>query len=314
MKLTLKPTLVLFFVIISGVLPFVLPNYALSFIAGSFLLAILAATLDIAWGLAGILILGPSLFFGIGAYFCAIALNHNINILYALLLLYIFILILCILVFLPCFFRGMKSIQFGLISLIISLGFQQIIISLYDTTGGSNGLINIMPEYLFFMSFKIYSIYFFFFISLLFCTGILVLLIYLERSQLGKLLICIRDDPKRAECLGFHIPKYQFQVFLLLAFVGATSGFIYAPISGIIHPGLFSITNNVMILVWLAIGGKGTILGPFFTAIILMIIEYLLGSNLHNYYVLITGFLLVLSVLFFRNGLFHTIFKNKNSI
>lgn len=314
MKFTLKPTLILFFLLVSGIMPFILPNYALSFIACFFLLALTAATLDVAWGLTGILVLGPSLFFGIGAYFCAISLKHNINTIYALFFLFLFVAVLCFFVFLPCFFRRMKSIQFGLISLIISLGFQQIIISLYDTTGGSNGLINIMPEYMSFMNFKFNSIYIYFYSTVLFCTIILSLLIYLERSQFGKLLICIRDDPKRAECLGFKIPIYQFKVFLLFAVIGATAGFLYAPISGIVHPGFFSITNNVMILVWLAIGGKGTILGPFFTAILLMITEYMLGSNLHNYYVLITGLLLVLSVLFFRKGLFPTIIKNKNLI
>lgn len=287
-----------------------LPNFWITFISGIMLLAIVTASLDIAWGLTGIIVFGPMLFFGIGAYFCAIFLKEGIDLALAFVCLNLFVIVLCFLVFVPALYRKLKPIQFGLITLIISIVFQQVSINLYEFTGGSNGLINYSDNAMVFgQSLSLNSINLKYGISLVFSSLVLVFLYYIKKSSLGKLITYIRDLPLRASTLGYDVPKYQSFIFILFAILSAYAGFLYAPIIEVVHPGLFSITYNVLILVWLIIGGKGTIYGPFLAAILLNIMEFILGSEFSSYYLIIVGVILLLSVLFYKRGIFFKLFK-----
>lgn len=306
MKFQSKIKLIILFGVVAFILMFLLPSYSISYLSAVFLFGILAAALDFTWGYSGILVFGPAIFFGLGSYISAIGLKEGWSIFSLLMLAYFFVLALSFLVFIPSFYRKMQDIQFGLISLIISLIFQQVAISLYDLTGGSNGINNFVSEDLFFLNLQIplNNTSFMYMVSLSFSILLLLLFAWLEETNFGKLLVSIRDNPKRMESIGFSLPKYQSISFIILGLIGVTTGFIYAPITNIVHPSIFSVTTNVVILVWIAIGGRGTILGPFLAAIILKIIEFQLGSQLQNYYILLIGILLVSSVLFFRKGLY----------
>ncbi|OEK03266.1 hypothetical protein BFP97_17810 [Roseivirga sp. 4D4] len=290
-----------------------LPSYSLNFLAGVFLMASLTALTDFAWGRAGIIIFGPMLFFSLGSYTSAIFLKNQIDLGLGGLALIAIILIIYLLIFLPSFFRGLKPIQFGLVTLIVSVVFQQLIIDFYELTGGSNGLINFSSNGKFFgLELALSNSRINYFSSTVFSVIILSILLYLKRSNMGKLITLIRDFPDRASSLGFSIAKWRSAVFLLFALLSSFCGFFYAPIVGVVHPGLFSVPYNVVILVWLVIGGRGTLYGPFLAAIFLKGLEFYLGSKFSGYYLILVALTLLITVIFFRRGFITSLSKSIN--
>ena len=80
-------------------------------------------------------------------------------------------------------------------------------------------------------------------------------------SKLGKVLVSIRDAESRTRFLGYRVEHYKLFVFVLSAMMAGVAGALYVPQVGIINPGEFSPANSIEIVVWVAVGGRGTLIG-----------------------------------------------------
>ncbi len=80
-------------------------------------------------------------------------------------------------------------------------------------------------------------------------------------STFGKVLIAIRDAESRARFLGYRVERYKLVVFVVSAFMAGIAGAIYVPLVGIINPSEFSPINSIEAVVWVAMGGRGTLVG-----------------------------------------------------
>ena len=112
------------------------------------------------------------------------------------------------------------------------------------------------------------------------------------RSRAGQVLIAVRDAESRARFLGYRVEHYKLAVFVLSAVLTGIAGALYVPQVGIINPGEFAPLNSIEMVVWVALGGRGTLYGAA------------LGAGIVNYLkTFLTGALPEVW-LFFLGGLF----------
>ncbi|MEL7139130.1 MAG: urea ABC transporter permease subunit UrtC, partial [Pseudomonadota bacterium] len=80
-------------------------------------------------------------------------------------------------------------------------------------------------------------------------------------SRAGKVLVSIRDAESRTRFLGYRVEGYKLAVWTVSAMMAGVAGALYVPQVGIINPGEFSPANSIEIVVWVAVGGRGTLIG-----------------------------------------------------
>lgn len=281
------------------------PDYRLEIITIALTLGLFTAAVDLAWGFCGILNFGPALSFGIGGYSVAIALRDGWSPVFGILLGIGLSALVATLLASAAFRRHRSVVHFGLIGLAMSLAMEQTMIKLYDFAGGSNGITNLSRPALDLWLITIPTetargyLYLITFIVFAFLIG----LIRLARSHFGLVLLAIRTDPIKAELLGYNTFVYRLTVINVSAAIGALAGGLYVPINGIAHPSLFGVMPNVLVLVWVAVGGQGSLLGPFLCAGVLKMVQFELGSQFEHLYILFVGLLLVAAVIFYPSGL-----------
>jgi urea transport system permease protein len=78
-------------------------------------------------------------------------------------------------------------------------------------------------------------------------------------SRLGKVLIAVRDQESRVRFLGYRVEYYKLFVFVVSAVMAGIAGALYVPQVGIINPSEFASGNSIEIVIWVAIGGRGTL-------------------------------------------------------
>lgn len=87
-------------------------------------------------------------------------------------------------------------------------------------------------------------------------------------SKLGRVILAIRDDEARTRFSGFKTENYKIWLFVYSAMLAAIAGALYVPQVGIINPGEFSPLNSIEVVVWVAVGGRGTLYGAIIGAIL----------------------------------------------
>ena len=91
---------------------------------------------------------------------------------------------------------------------------------------------------------------------------------WLLQTQYGKVLISVRDAEGRSRFLGYRTENYKLFAFVVAAMLAGLAGALYVPQVGIINPGEFSPLNSIEIVVWVAVGGRGTLYGAALGAIV----------------------------------------------
>ncbi|EKF43012.1 urea ABC transporter, permease protein UrtC [Nitratireductor indicus C115] len=88
------------------------------------------------------------------------------------------------------------------------------------------------------------------------------------RSKLGKVLVAVRDAESRTRFLGYRVDNYKLFAFTASAIIAGIAGALYVPQVGIINPGEFAPANSIEIVIWTAVGGRGTLIGPIIGAVL----------------------------------------------
>ena len=90
----------------------------------------------------------------------------------------------------------------------------------------------------------------------------------ITRSKLGKLMVAVRDAESRTRFLGWRAEHVKLFAFTVSAMMAGVAGALYVPQVGIINPGEFAPVNSIEVVVWAAVGGRGTLLGPVIGALL----------------------------------------------
>lgn len=277
--------------------------------------AILALSLGFIWGYGGILCFGQAAFFGLGAYTYAVAAINVGESTGPFLLAILLPLVFAALLGAMMFYGRISDVYMGVITLVVSLILFKFINSTANETwiigkarlGGFNGIpgfptLNMPgdpgslldPEQFFYVA-----------------MGLLLLVYFglhwLMTTRFGRVVVAIRENEIRAELLGYDVRLYKTMIFAIGGGIGGMAGALFANWGNFVSPGLFGLAQSATIIIWVIVGGLGTLIGPVIGAVLIQFIITQLGqqSVVNNAFVL--GGILVLFVLLLPKGLMPTL-------
>lgn len=122
-------------------------------------------------------------------------------------------------------------------------------------------------------------------------------------SKFGQVLVAIRDAESRTRFLGYRVEYYKLLVFTLSAAMAGIAGALYVPQVGIINPGEFAPANSIEAVIWVAVGGRGTLVGAALGAVLVNFGKTYLTGAFPEYWLFALGALFVLVTLFLPKGI-----------
>jgi len=126
-------------------------------------------------------------------------------------------------------------------------------------------------------------------------------------SKLGKVLIAIRDAESRTRFLGYRVESYKLFVFTVSACMAGVAGALYVPQVGIINPSEFAPGNSIEAVIWVAVGGRGTLIGAALGAVVVNYAKTFFTSGaLAPYWLFMLGALFILITLLLPKGIVGT--------
>ena len=125
-------------------------------------------------------------------------------------------------------------------------------------------------------------------------------------SKFGKVLIAIRDAESRTRFIGYRVETYKLLVFTLSAMMAGVAGALYVPQVGIINPSEFSPANSIEAVIWVAVGGRGTLVGAALGAVLVNFAKTWFTGALPELWLFALGLLFILVTLFLPKGILGT--------
>jgi len=310
-----------------------LPDYLVPLLGKYLCYGLLALSLDLIWGYAGILSLGHGAFFALGGYCIGMHLMRQIGTrgVYGNPLLPDFM------VFLnwkelPWFWWGFDHFAFaaamvvlvpGLLALVFGwLAFRSRVTGVYLSIitqamtyalmlaffrndmgfGGNNG----MTDYKDILGWDVHQsstrrgLY----IASVLALGLGYLLCrFITVSKFGRLLLALRDAESRVRFLGYSVTNAQLFVFAISAVLAGIAGALYVPQVGIINPSEFSPGNSIEIAIWVSVGGRGTLIGAIVGAVLVNSAKTWLTSAAPETWLFVLGAMFILTTLVFPHGI-----------
>jgi branched-chain amino acid transport system permease protein len=282
-----------------AVAPFMLDTYSTNILIRALLLGVLALTVDILWGYTGVLTFGQSAFFGIGAYACALVFKHlgfgpgwAVG---ALLLGIVAAMAVGALVGWLAFYYGASPLYGSIVTLALPIVMTQIIFAGGNFTGSSSGLSSFPTYY--------WDVEIWFWLAgvlLVVVAGIAWLFV---RSDMGRVLVAIRENETRCAYLGIPVSRIKILLMTVLGGVAAIAGFGYAAFTNVVAPELTGFLLGTELLIWVALGGRGTLIGPVIGAILIDLTSSYLSGSLPFIWKLFVGIAFVAVIVALPQGL-----------
>lgn len=289
--------------------PLIVGRFQVSLMTKFLIFAMFALSLDVLWGYSGILSLGHAGFFGLGAYSAALAFIHldGPGATYAGLLAGMLVpaAVAAFLGYL-LFYGEVGGMYFTVITLVVSIVLNQAVITFIDVTGGLNGLYPIpalriyVPGVIDYQLTDDVALYY----AILICLTLLFVLCgKIVESGFGRLLRAIRGNETRVKYFGYNLANGKIAVFALSCALAGFAGGLYAGSIGFISPDLLGIAMTTEVIVWVAVGGRGTLTGAVLGTLLVNLIALFLSGQLVNLWYLIMGAFLVAIVMFSPRGI-----------
>jgi urea transport system permease protein len=310
-----------------------LPDYLIPLLGKYACYAILALSLDLVWGYAGILSLGHGAFFALGGYAMGMYLMRQIGTrgVYGNPLLPDFM------VFLnwkelPWYWYGFDSFPFAMLMVLLAPGllalvlgwfaFRSRVTGVYISIvtqamtfalllaffrndmgfGGNNGLTDFKDI----LGFPVQaqSTRLGLYITSVLVLGLCFLLCrFVTLSKLGRVLLAVRDAESRVRFLGYSPTAAKLFAFVLSALLAGIAGALYVPQVGIINPSEFSPANSIEIAIWVAVGGRGTLYGAILGGVVINLVKTWLTGAAPELWLFVLGGLFIASTLLFPKGI-----------
>lgn len=293
----------------AAVLPLALSSYGRFLAAATMAVAIYAVAYDLAYGFTGLLSFGHAVFFGVGAYAAAFAVRDGGLPLSASLVV-AFLAATVVAVLMGALAVRLTENGFVILTIIFVLIANLVAISLTSLTGGYDGL-TVSPAPITIPGVGSFSFfdgivqYYVLFVALV---ATYLLLRRLVRSEVGLVFRMIRDNETRAELLGYNVRAYKLAAFTISGAFAGLAGAFQTFVIGYVNAANFSLPVSADPLVYTLIGGRGTLLGPIVGATVLRVAEEFIKDYV-TVYPLVVGILLVLVLVFEREGVLGAIRK-----
>jgi urea transport system permease protein len=308
------------------------PSHIVALIGKYLTYALLAVALDLVWGYAGILSLGHGAFFALGGYAMGMHLMREIGDrgVYANPELPDFMVFLSY-ERLPWFWLGFDMFWFACLMALIVPGalafvfgwfaFRSRVTGVYLSIitqaltyalmlaffrnemgfGGNNGLTDFRDVLGFSLSADTTRAGLFVLSGLALTLGLLVGR-FITTAKFGKVLVAVRDAESRTRFLGYRVEHYKLFVFTVSAMLAGLAGALYVPQVGIINPSEFSPASSIEIVIWVALGGRGTLVGAVLGALIVVAAKSWLTANFPDAWLYVLGGAFILVTIFLPKG------------
>jgi urea transport system permease protein len=275
-----------------------LPPYLVALFGKYLCFALLAVSLDLVWGYCGILSLGHGAFFALGGYAMGMYLMRQIgtrgsyadpvlpdfmvflnmkalpvtwwgfnHFAYAMLMV---VLVPGLLAFVFGFLAFRSRVNGVYLSIITQAMTYALLLAFFRNDmgfGGNNGLTDFKDI----LGFTIQADATRAVLFALSALGLALALVVSQAivvSKFGKILVAIRDAESRARFVGYRVENYKLVIFTLSAMMAGIAGALYVPQVGIINPSEFQPTNSIEAVIWVAVGGRGTLVGAALGAVL----------------------------------------------
>jgi urea transport system permease protein len=316
---------------------FHVPDYLVPLLGKYLCFALLAISIDLIWGYAGILSLGHGAFFALGGYAMGMYLMRQIGTrgVYADPILPDFMVFLNYKE-LPWFWYGFDMFWFAMVMVVLVpallafifgwFAFRSRVTGVYLSIitqamvfalmlaffrndmglGGNNGFTDFKDI----LGFNIQAAEtraVLFFLSAMALAGGYVLCRWIVMSKLGKVLVAIRDAESRTRFIGYRVENYKLFVFVLSAVIAGIAGALYTPQVGIINPSEFAPANSIEMVIWVAVGGRGTLVGAALGALVVNAGKTWFTGALPELWLFALGGLFVFVTLFLPKGILGTL-------
>src|SRR6187399_3786020 len=314
-----------------------LTGYTMTLVGKYMTYALLAVAVDLVWGYCGILSLGHAAFFALGGYAMGMYLMRQIGSrgVYGNPVLPDFMVFLNY-PSLPWYWNGFDMFWFAALMVLLVpgllafcfgwLAFRSRVTGVYLSIitqamtyalllgffrndfgfGGNNGLTDFKDI----LGFNVQAEGTRATLFLLSCLALIVSFLICRAvvtSKLGKVLIAVRDAEARSRFLGYRVESYKLFVFTLSACMAGVAGALYVPQVGIINPSEFAPGNSIEAVIWVAVGGRGTLIGAALGAIVVNYAKTVFTSGpLAPYWLFMLGALFILVTLLLPKGIIGT--------
>ena len=309
------------------------PTYVVALVGKYLCYALLALALDLVWGYCGILSLGHAAFFTLGGYAMGMYLMRQIGArgVYANPDLPDFMVFLNMKA-LPVTWWGFNSFSYAMLMVVLVPGllafafgwfaFRSRVTGVYLSIitqamtyalllaffrndmgfGGNNGLTDFKDILGFNVQADTTRS------ALLVASALALALSFLisralVTSKFGKVIIAIRDAESRARFIGYRVANYKLAIFTISAMMAGVAGALYVPQVGIINPGEFAPQNSIEAVIWVAVGGRGTLVGAALGAVLVNFGKTYFTGAFPEYWLFALGGLFVLVTLFLPKGI-----------
>lgn len=310
-----------------------LPGYAVQLVGKYLCYALLAVALDLVWGYAGILSLGHGAFFALGAYVMGMHLMREIGArgVYAnpelpdfmvflnwdslpwfwlasdslLATLVLIVAVPGLLAFIFGWFAFRARVNGVYLSIITQAMTYALMLAFFRNEmgfGGNNGLTDFRDLMGVPLAAPGMRLGLFIASALALVAGLLIARA-LTSGRFGRVLIAIRDSESRTRFLGYRVENYKLFVWTVSAMMAGVAGALYVPQVGIVNPGEFAPANSIEIVIWVALGGRGTLVGAALGAITVALAKTLLTGWLPDAWLYVLGALFILVTLYLPKGI-----------
>lgn len=273
--------------------------YDAQILSQAFFFAVVAIAVDLQWGYAGILSWGQSAFFGIGVYGVAIASAHYgggapVAILGAIIAAVLAALVAGGAGWLS-FWDGAPPFFVAIVTFAIPVVFTQLILSGGTYTGASSGLPFPTPNLAPWQWYRI--------------SGCLLVLVAIAayvftKSDAGRILVGIRENEDRCRYLGIRTARWKIGLMAVCAVFSAVAGTLYAEYATVAATSYGDFVFGTELVIWTALGGRGTLIGPILGTVFINYISAVLGGSLPFLWLLIIGLIFVFVVIYLPSGFY----------
>ena len=314
-------------VLVLFVLPSALSPFQINLLGRFMTYAIVALGLDLIWGYSGMMSLGQGLFFGLGAYCFAMYLNletagKNLpefmglygvmelpalwqpfhSPILAIALAIVVPMVMAALLGYLVFRSRVQGVYFSIITQALTAIFALLLIGQQQLINGTNGITEMRTIF----GIKLASpdtklaLYI---VTAVVLGAVFILCRFIVRSRFGRLLVAVRDDENRVRFAGYNPVTIKVVIFALSAGIAGLAGALFVPQVGIIAPKQLDITASIEVVIWVAVGGRGTLVGAILGALLVNTGKSVISTARPDIWQFIMGGLFVGVVLLFPKGL-----------
>ena len=311
-------------IIMAVILPSIIPAFRLRLVGRFLSLAIVALGIDLIWGYTGLLSLGHGIFFALGGY--ALAMHLKLQIpegqipdfftLYGVKELpwvwqpfYSFPITILALIIIPGIVAGLigylvfrnriKGVYFSILTQAALLVFYNFFNGQQKIINGTNGLKTDSSRIFDLVVSSANVQRTFYIVTVISLVLVYFLCRWLTSGRFGRLLRAIRDDETRVRFSGYDPTGYKVLVFAISGAIAGIAGALYTVQTGIITPSIMKVAFSIEMVIWVAVGGRGTLIGAVIGTMLVRLAQTFLSESFPEVWLFFQGalFLIVVTVL-----------------